>query len=92
MSATKANSNGSARFDRAGVSGVVDAWLPTDLEGADVVRGAVARRLANELDTDGLQSYVVAKLASTLISVVAEIDGARESHSPDPTEPSCASS
>jgi hypothetical protein len=78
MSATNGSRGRSARLDRAGVSGVVDSWLPADIEGADIVRAAVARRLAAELDAPELQSYVVAKLASTLIAVVAEIDGTRE--------------
>lgn len=61
-----------------GVGGVLADWLSDGLEGSDAVRGAVAKRLARELDDPALPPYVVAKLASTLVAVVAAIDAKRE--------------
>lgn len=77
MSATSTNSNGSPRLDRAGVSAVVDAWLPAGVEGADAVRAAVARRLAIELDDPDLPAHALGRLASTLVSVVSALDDKR---------------
>ena len=60
------------------VGGVLASWLPDDLEGSDVVRAAVAKRLADELDSPDLPAYAVARIAGALISVVSAIDGTRE--------------
>jgi hypothetical protein len=60
------------------VGGVVDAWLPKDLTGADVVRGAVARHLAVELYDPGLAGHAVPRIANVLIAVVSALDGKQE--------------
>jgi hypothetical protein len=52
-------------------------WLPRDLEGSDLVRAAVAKRLAAELDAPDLPAHAVARLASAPIGVVSAIDGRR---------------
>ena len=70
------------------VGGVLASWMPEDLEGSDVVRAAVAKRLAAELDAPDLPAHAVARIAGTLISVVSAIDGTREvAHTrPSPAE------
>ena len=60
------------------VGGVLDSWLPDDLEGSDAVRAAVAKRLAAELDDPDLAGHAVPRIANSLIAVVAAIDAKRE--------------
>lgn len=60
------------------VGGVVDAWLPDDLQGSDAVRAAVAKRLARELDDPALAGHAVPRIANALIAVVSAIDGKQE--------------
>ena len=56
------------------VGGVVASWLPEDVEGSDIVRAAVAKRLARELDVPELPAHAVPRIANALISVVSAID------------------
>jgi hypothetical protein len=77
----QADQRGGAKSSRIvpdSVGGVLASWLPDDLEGADVVRAAIAKRLAAELDRPDAPPYVIARLAGALVSVVSEIDGTRE--------------
>jgi hypothetical protein len=60
------------------VGGVLASWLPDDLEGSDMVRAAVAKRLAAKLDAPELPAHAVARIAGTLISVVSALDGKEE--------------
>jgi hypothetical protein len=64
----------SRRQDHGPVRLALEAWLPDGLEGADGVRGEVARRLAAELDDGELAPYVVPRIAQALVLVVAEIE------------------
>jgi hypothetical protein len=83
--ADRSNGAKSSRIAADSVSGVLAAWLPDDLEGSDMVRAAVAKRLAAELDTPGLPAHALGRLASTLITVVSAIDDAREAEGAKPS-------
>jgi hypothetical protein len=78
MAADRSNGAKSSRILDDGVSGVLDAWLPDDLEGSDAVRASVCKRLAAELDDPGLPAHAIARLASTLITVVTALDAKHE--------------
>jgi len=56
------------------VATAVDAMLPTNLEGTDAVRAAVARRLAAELDAPDVQAYAVARLSGALLTALSALD------------------
>ena len=77
----QAETNGgeSSRIGADLVSRVVDSWMPEHLQGSDVVRAVIARRLAAELDTPGLPAYVVPRIAGALVAVIAQIEGVDES-------------
>jgi hypothetical protein len=76
--ADRRNGAKSSRVVADTVGGVLTSWLPNNLEGSDVVRAAVAKRLAPELDAPDLPAYAVARVAGALIGVVSAIDGTRE--------------
>jgi hypothetical protein len=50
----------------------LDEWL-SDVDGADPLRVAIARRLADELDSPGLAPYVLARIVTALLDVVDNI-------------------
>jgi hypothetical protein len=78
IDADSRNGAKSRRIVADSVGGVVAAWLPHDLAGSDMVRAAVARRLAAELDAPDLPAHAVARIAGTLMNVVGAIDRERE--------------
>ena len=51
---------------------VLDEWL-SDVDEVDPLRVAVARRLADELDTPDLPAYVLARIVTALLDVVDNI-------------------
>lgn len=51
---------------------VLDEWL-SDVDEVDPLRVAVARRLADELDTPELPAYVLARIVTALLDVVDNI-------------------
>lgn len=57
------------------MAGALEAWLPADPEGVDVVRVAVARRLARQLDDPATAAYVIPRVAGVLVEVVEAIAG-----------------
>ena len=66
----------STRIESESVRGVLDSYLDAIPEGVDAVRVVIARRLADELDSDP-RAYVVVRLAGALANVVDEIEHGR---------------
>jgi hypothetical protein len=62
------------RLQRGAVSGALEAWLPSPLEGADAVRLEICRRLAAELDTGSTPPHAVPRIANALGALLAQIE------------------
>jgi hypothetical protein len=68
----------SAPTEPGAVSAALRTWLPVHIEGVDLLRAALAYKLARRLDDDSLPPYMVPKLVCGLRAVIAEMHDARE--------------
>jgi hypothetical protein len=66
------------RLRRGAISGALEGWLgPGELEGADLVRREMCRRLALELDTGQTPAHAIPRLANAMAALLDEIENGR---------------
>jgi hypothetical protein len=65
------------RLRHGPIYGAVETWLSGELQGADLVRREMCRRLAAELDTGQTPAHAVPRLANALAALLVEIEDGR---------------